>query len=52
MRGASAILIAPATASTMNQTTITGPNTAPMPDVPCFCITNRVVSAISVIGIT
>ena len=39
--GARAIGASADTASTTNQSTITGPNTAPMPAVPCFCIVKQ-----------
>ena len=52
MAGLSRMLISPAIASTTNQITMTGPNTAPIPAVPRFCIRNSVINAISVTGMT
>ena len=36
----------------MNQATVTGPNTAPMPPVPRFCMANRITRMTQVIGTT
>ena len=40
------------TAITPNHSTITGPNTAPIPAVPCRCIRNRATSTTSAIDTT
>ncbi len=50
--GLRTICVAPSSASTMNQATITGPKNLPMPAVPCFCTTNSTVSTTSVTGTT
>jgi hypothetical protein len=46
------MLTSPEKASTINQIIMIGPNTAPIPAVPRFCIRKSVISAIRVTGMT